>query len=177
AARAYRAYPWTRALRCAASRTANAVFCGLRRTPGRERSPVRPPGPRALRCAEESQFLPRISAFAGGGAAQASVGDQPTAAGMASGCTFCAAGVKGATSWVQVAPSVASRSMRYCSIAASAHELGVMAVVCPYPSMVSMLELGHRSAYGSVNLYPVAGSYRVPMTSTGASVVCCHGPV
>src|SRR5699024_605054 len=93
--------------------------------PGRERSPVRPPGPRALRCAEESQFLPRISAFAGGGAAQASVGDQPRAAGIASGCTFCAAGVKGATSWVQVAPSVASRSMRYCSIAASAHELGV----------------------------------------------------
>src|SRR5699024_11434766 len=129
---------------------AGAEVCGLLGRacapvppPDRERSPVRPPGPRALSFAAKSRYLPRNSAFAGEGAAQASVGDQPTAAGMASGCTFCAAGVKGATSWVQVAPSVDSRSMRYCSIAASAHELGVMAVVCSYSSMVSMLELGH----------------------------------
>ena len=40
-----------------------------------------------------------------------------------------------------------------------------------------MLAFGHRSAYGSVNAYGVAGSYRVPITSTEASVDCSHGPV
>src|SRR5439155_953076 len=83
----------------------------------------------------------------------------------------------GTTSCSQTVPAAGvATSTRYRAIASSAHA-DRKSDVCPQPWTVSRLELGSREWAVTAPSYRVAGSKRLPTTSTGFPVRRSNGPV